>query len=129
MKEATGIFLLTVVTLISTLLLRKCVYHFAFYGMSKTRKKKICREQSMKDKILLSCVLKYNNPDMTKWCFIWYHVFTVTAIVFIILAAINIFVTPTTQIQALAFWLGLLLRVSFCLCLFSVVLKPAKNHK
>lgn len=114
---------------ISILLLRKCIYHFAFYGMSKTRKRKIRNEMKTKDKILLFYTLKYRNRGMTRWCIICYYIFSVCVISTIILTVIIAFMhlSFNSILQNPLTWTRLLSRLSFALGFFSLFIKAKES--
>lgn len=75
---ALAIVVLSIGSMPLIYLLRLCVNRYAFYGMSKTRRKKIIAEQSALNRIFMIYAVKYNYPARTWWCLICYYVFCVS---------------------------------------------------
>lgn len=106
--------------------MRMCVHHYAFLGMSKTRKKKIIKELSWFRRILMFYALKYNYQKRALFCILCYYIFCTCWILFICLVAVNVFI----DLSAIPWlWLKRITSSSILLCLFSVFLTPKKKKK
>ncbi|GEM_PF-3484087 len=125
--QMIGLFLLVAGAIIKAVLLRQFVYHFAFYGMSKTHRTKIYKEQSVRDRLLLFYTAQYNNPQQTKWCIITYYIYCIICIAEISMFGYSIFCNLIPAFKLFVRWLWIVKNIIFILCLSNVLIKPSKK--
>lgn len=66
-------FILLVAGFMYSCFIRSNIHAHAFYGMSKTSKRKILRSQSKFSYIFMTYAPKYNNPKRTRLCLLCYY--------------------------------------------------------
>ena len=94
--------------LLIALVVRPSIYYHAFYGMSKTRRRKIVKGQNRLNYILMTYVTKYSYPKATLACLVLYWLYCLALILVLFFSLVNVFIevplpsTPTTLIFAFA---------------------------
>lgn len=86
-----GLLLWGVTGLSAVFVIRICVHHFAFWGMSKTRKKKILKELSFQRRMFMFYALKYNCRKRTIFCIFCYYIFCICLIMSLYFISANVF--------------------------------------
>ena len=119
------------------LITRSCTYYHAFYGMSKTRRRKIVkamRAQSRFNYIFMPYLMKYNYPKMTKFCLLLYWLHLASSIFvacsFLIFAFIEITLPPLRGIPTLIIFSSFIVipMIHFFLARIFPIRK-GKNHR
>ena len=73
-------------------IVRSDIYYHAFYGMSKTRKRKLVKAQSRFNYISMAFVKNYNYQRMTWFCLVLYWIYLISLVLSICISIVGIFV-------------------------------------
>ena len=73
-------------------IVRSDIYYHAFYGMSKTRKRKLVKAQSRFNYISMAYVKNYNYQRMTWFCLVLYWIYLISLILSVCISIVGIFI-------------------------------------
>jgi len=107
--------------------MRYFVHICCFYGMSKTRKRKILKTQIWWQKILMSYALKHNQRRRTLFCLFCYYVFCIGWSCFVTAIVLAMFIPDLSSSP----WIELLIAawIAFYVCGFSFLFPLKKENK